>query len=134
MKQMLTKKNLMGLSLLLTFLMVYILLNRYYQLREAYYRDYLRYKEVMLLMKNYRDRKREEPSEDLLRSVLSNAGGELISLRQTDVGYEVKGRKLPGAKIPQMVYTLEERGIKIVKFKAIDNTGQGLFDVEMLIR
>jgi hypothetical protein len=62
MRQMLTKKNLMGLSLLLTFLMVYILLNRYYQLREAYYKDYLRYKEVMLLMKNYRDRKREEPS------------------------------------------------------------------------
>jgi phosphoglycerol transferase MdoB-like AlkP superfamily enzyme len=131
---MLTKRSLNTLFLLLFCILFYVFLNRYYQLRDAYYKEYLKHKEVMFLMKNYKQNKRQEPSEDLLKSLISQVGGEFFSMRQTDTGYEVKARKISGASIPKLVYSLEERGIKIDKFKAVDNTGQGLFDVEMVLR
>ncbi|MEZ0360905.1 MAG: hypothetical protein ABWK04_03255 [Hydrogenobacter sp.] len=134
MKGRLTKRNLTILTLALSLLMFYIFLNRYYKLRENYYEDYLKHKEIMFLLKNYQERKRQEPTEELLRKLISLAGGEFLSLRQTDIGYEVKSRGVKGGKIPQLVYSLEERGIRIVKFKAVDNTGQGIFDVDMVLR
>lgn len=131
---MLTKRSLNAVFFLLFCVLFYVFLNRYYQLRDAYYKEYLKHKEVMFLMKNYKQHKRQEPSEDLLKNLLSQVGGELFSMRQTDTGYEVKAKKVAGVKIPKLVYSLEERGIKIDKFKAVDNTGQGMFDVEMVIR
>ncbi|MFN3813172.1 MAG: hypothetical protein ACK4SM_00930 [Aquificaceae bacterium] len=134
MREYLTKRNITLFSLVLTFLMFYLLISNYYKLRNEYYKDYLRHKEIMLLMENYRGMSREEPSEELLRRLISQSGGEFLSLRQTDVGYEVKARKIYGQGISKLLYSIEEKGIKVVRFKAVDNTGEGIFDVELILR
>ncbi len=134
MRDYLTRRNLTFFSLLLTSFMFYLLISNYYKLRNEYYKDYLRYKEVMLLMENYRGMGREEPSEELLRRLISQSGGEFLSLRQTDVGYEVKARKVYGQDISRLLYSIEEKGIKVFRFKAVDNTGEGVFDVELTLR
>jgi len=128
------KRDITLLAVALTLLALYILLNRYYHLRDSYYKDYLRHKEIMLLLKNYQERKREEPSESLIRDLTSQSGGTLISIRQTDLGYEVKVRSLSGKNLPQFIHSIESRGIKVIKLKAVDNTGEGLFDLEVVIR
>ncbi|MGC8852683.1 MAG: hypothetical protein ACP5P0_03650, partial [Hydrogenobacter sp.] len=101
---MITNRNLTALLFLLFFLLFYAFLSRYYQLRDNYYREYLKHKEIMFLIKNYKQNIRQEPSEELLKSLISNVGGEFLSLAQRDEGYEVKARKIAGAKIPKLVY------------------------------
>ena len=128
------KRDITLLAVALTLLALYLLLNRYYHLRDSYYRDYLRHKEIMLLLKNYQERKREEPTESLIRDLTSQSGGTLISIKQTDLGYEVKVRSLSGKNLPQFIHSIESRGIKVIKLKAVDNTGEGLFDLEVVIR
>ena len=128
------KRELKILFVLLGILLTYILLDRYYRLRDSYYRDYLKHKEIMFLLANYKDRKKEEPREELIRELFSVYGVEFKSFRQVETGYEVKGSNLRGENLPALVYSLEDKGIKILKLKATDNTGQGIFELEMLIR
>lgn len=111
-----------------------LLLDRYYRLRDSYYGDYLKHKEIMFLLANYQGRKREEPTEQLVKGLFSQYQGEFKSFRQTEAGYEVQGTNLPGEKLPYLIYALEEKGISVQKLRAVDNTGQGLFEVYLLLR
>ncbi|RMH00732.1 MAG: hypothetical protein D6699_07375 [Aquificota bacterium] len=128
------KRELNLLSLLLVFFALAFLLEHYYSLREAYYKEYLQYKEVMLLLKNYQTKKKPTLDENYIRGKLSQVGAELVSFRQTDTGYQVKGKNLHGSKIPLLTYELEKDNVQIVKFLATDNTGQGLYDFELVLR
>lgn len=119
---------------LLLFVLLLVLIDRYYRLRDNYYQEYLRYKEVMLLLGNYQTRQKVLVDENFLRQTFSQAGAELVSFRQADTGYEVKGRNLRGSKLPELIYSLEGAGVEILKFKAVDNTGQGIYEVEILLR
>jgi hypothetical protein len=111
-----------------------LLLDRYYRLRDSYYRDYLKHKEIMFLLANYQGRKREAPTEQLVRGLFSQYQGEFRSFRQTEAGYEVQGTNLPGERLPYLIYALEEKGINVQKLRAVDNTGQGLFEIYLLLR
>jgi len=111
-----------------------LLLDRYYRLRDSYYRDYLKHKEIMFLLANYQGKKREAPTEQLVRGLFSQYQGEFKSFRQTEAGYEVQGTNLPGEKLPYLIYALEEKGISVQKLRAVDNTGQGLFEIYLLLR
>jgi hypothetical protein len=111
-----------------------LLLDRYYRLRDSYYGDYLKHKEIMFLLANYQGRKREAPTEQLIRGLFSQYQGEFKSFRQTEAGYEVQGTNLPGEKLPYLIYALEEKGISVQKLRAVDNTGQGLFEIYLLLR
>jgi translation initiation factor 2 alpha subunit (eIF-2alpha) len=111
-----------------------LLLDRYYRLRDSYYKDYLKHKEIMFLLANYQGRKREEPTEQLVRGLFSQYQGEFKSFKQTEAGYEVQGTNLPGEKLPYLIYALEEKGISVQKLRVVDNTGQGLFEVYLLLR
>jgi hypothetical protein len=111
-----------------------LLLDRYYRLRDSYYGDYLKHKEIMFLLANYQGRKREAPTEQLVRGLFSQYQGEFKSFRQTEAGYEVQGTNLPGERLPYLIYTLEEKGISVQKLRAVDNTGQGLFEIYLLMR
>ena len=111
-----------------------LLLDRYYKLRDSYYGDYLKHKEIMFLLANYQGRKREAPTEQLVRGLFSQYQGEFKSFRQTEAGYEVQGTNLPGERLPYLIYTLEEKGISVQKLRAVDNTGQGLFEIYLLLR
>ncbi len=119
---------------LLYALLGFFLLDRYYRLRDGYYRDYLKHKEIMFLLANYQGRKREAPTEQLIRMLFSQYQGEFKSFRQTEAGYEVQGTNMPGEKLPYLIYALEETGISVQKLRAVDNTGQGLFEIYLLLR
>lgn len=119
---------------LLTLALLAFLLDRYYRLRDGYYAEYLRYREVMLLLKNYQTKQKAVIDENSVRQKLAEVGADFVSFRQVDVGYEVKGRNLRGENLPRMVYLLESSGVEILKLRSVDNTGQGFYEVEMTIR
>jgi hypothetical protein len=119
---------------LLSFLTLAFLLDRYFRLRDEYYREYLKYKEVMLLLKNYQAKQKAIIDENYARQKVSTAGGELSSFKQTDTGYELKIKNLRGENLPRLIYTLESEGVEVLKLKAVDNTGEGMYEVELLIR
>ena len=120
--------------LLLSLLLFAFLLDRYYGLRDRYYLEYLKYKDVMLLLKNYQTRQKALVDENFIRQRLSEVGADFVSFRQLDVGYEVKARNLRGENLPRLIYALENSGVEILKFISVDNTGQGFYEVEMTIR
>ncbi|WP_448587624.1 hypothetical protein [Thermocrinis sp.] len=130
----LRKRDVSLVLMILSALLIYVLFSKYYKLRDEYYRDYLRHKEIMFLLANYGERKREEPTESLIRELFSSYGVDFRSFRRVETGYEVEGRSLRGERLPALVYALEDRGIRIVKLKTVDNTGEGLFDIYMLLR
>ena len=130
----LKKRDAVIFFVLLSALLGFFLLDRYYRLRDSYYGDYLKHKEIMFLLANYQERKREIPTEQLVRGLFSQYQGEFKSFRQTEAGYEVQGTNLPGERLPYLIYTLEEKGISVQKLRAVDNTGQGLFEIYLLLR
>lgn len=130
----LKKRDAILFFVLLYGLLGFLLLDRYYKLRDSYYGDYLKHKEIMFLLANYQGRKREAPTEQLVRGLFSQYQGEFKSFRQTEAGYEVQGTNLPGERLPYLIYTLEEKGISVQKLRAVDNTGQGLFEIYLLLR
>lgn len=119
---------------LVSFALVIFLLDRYYRLRDSYYGEYLRYKEVMLLLNNYQTKQKALIDENFVRQRLSEVGADFVSFRQLDVGYEVKARNLRGENLPRLIYALENSGVEILKLISVDNTGQGFYEVEMTIR
>ncbi len=119
---------------LVSFALAIFLLDRYYRLRDSYYGEYLRYKEVMLLLNNYQTKQKALIDENFVRQRLSEVGADFVSFRQLDVGYEVKARNLRGENLPKLIYALENSGVEILKFISVDNTGQGFYEVEMTIR
>ncbi len=119
---------------LVSFALLVFLLDRYYRLRDSYYGEYLRYKEVMLLLNNYQTKQKALIDENFVRQRLSEVGADFVSFRQLDVGYEVKARNLRGENLPKLIYALENSGVEILKFISVDNTGQGFYEVEMTIR
>jgi len=119
---------------LVSFALAIFLLDRYYRLRDSYYGEYLRYKEVMLLLNNYQTKQKALIDENFVRQRLSEVGADFVSFRQLDVGYEVKARNLRGENLPKLIYALENSGVEILKFISVDNTGQGFYEVEITIR
>ncbi|MEJ7620604.1 MAG: hypothetical protein WKI46_07295 [Aquificaceae bacterium] len=119
---------------LVSFALAIFLLDRYYRLRDSYYGEYLRYKEVMLLLNNYQTKQKALIDENFVRQRLSEVGADFVSFRQLDVGYEVKARNLRGENLPKLIYALENSGVEILKLISVDNTGQGFYEVEMTIR
>lgn len=119
---------------LVSFALLVFLLDRYYRLRDSYYGEYLRYKEVMLLLNNYQTKQKALIDENFVRQRLSEVGADFVSFKQLDVGYEVKARNLRGENLPKLIYALENSGVEILKFISVDNTGQGFYEVEMTIR
>ncbi|MCX7989321.1 MAG: hypothetical protein N2648_01595 [Aquificaceae bacterium] len=118
----------------LTLALTALLLDRYYRLRERYYDEYLRYKEVMLLLKNYQTKQKVVLDEGLVRQRLSEVGADFLSFKQVDVGYEVKAKNLKGENIPKLLHSLESVGVEILKLKLVDNTGQGIYELDATLR
>ncbi|MCS7196956.1 MAG: hypothetical protein RMH93_01815 [Aquificaceae bacterium] len=118
----------------LTLALTALLLDRYYRLRERYYDEYLRYKEVMLLLKNYQTKQKVVLDEGLVRQRLSEVGADFLSFKQVDVGYEVKAKNLKGENIPKLLHSLESAGVEILKLKLVDNTGQGIYELDATLR
>lgn len=117
-----------GLTLLLLFLI------KYFNARETFYREYIKHKEIMFVLANHKTKTKIEIKEDILKKIITGNGADFKSFAQVTEGYEIKGRNLSGIRIPQLVFSLEDAGIEIVKFKAKDNTGNSIYDFEIILR
>lgn len=129
-----TRGRLNLILFLLTLTLLVFLIDRYYRLRDQYYGEYLRYKEVMLLLNNYQTRQKATLDENFVRQKLSEVGADFLSFRQVDVGYELKARNLKGENIPALIYSFERSGVEIVSLRLVDNTGQGLYELQATLR
>jgi hypothetical protein len=130
----LNKKKLTTLLFIFGFILVGFILLRYFDLRENFYREYLKHKEIMFLLYNYENKRKINVNEDFIKSVFSKYSVEITSFNQVSQGMEIKGKNLSGAVLPELFFMLEDAGAEIVKFKLIDNTGSGIFDYEIILR
>jgi len=116
------------------FILVSFILLRYFDLRENFYREYLKHKEIMFLLSNYENKRKINVNEEFIKSVFSKYSVEITSFNQVSQGIEIKGKNLSGAVLPELFFMLEDAGAEIVKFKLIDNAGSGIFDYEIILR
>jgi len=130
----LNKKMLTTLLFIFGFILVGFILLRYFDLRENFYREYLKHKEIMFLLSNYENKRKINVNEEFIKNVFSKYSVEITSFNQVSQGMEIKGKNLSGAVLPELFFMLEDAGAEIVKFKLIDNTGSGIFDYEIILR
>jgi hypothetical protein len=130
----LNRKRLTILLFISGFILVGFILLRYFDLRENFYREYLKHKEIMFLLSNYENKQKINLNEEFIKSVFSKYSVEITSFNQVSQGIEIKGKNLSGAVLPELFFMLEDAGAEIVKFKLIDNTGSGIFDYEIILR
>jgi len=130
----LNKKMLTTLLFIFGFILVGFILLRYFDLRENFYREYLKHKEIMFLLSNYENKRKINVNEEFIKNVFSKYSVEITSFNQVSQGIEIKGKNLSGAVLPELFFMLEDAGAEIVKFKLIDNTGSGIFDYEIILR
>lgn len=130
----LKREQIMLIFIVLSVLFLTILVSIYLNKRENYYIEYVKHKEVMFMLANGKTKRKTEISEEFIKTTLSNYGAQFKSFAQVSGGYEVKGSQLSGIRIPEFVFSIEDSGIEIVKFKALDNTGSGIYDFELTVR
>ncbi len=127
-------KTLKVIALLMSFFLIVIFLLTYFHKRERFYREYIKHKEIMFIIANHKTKTKMEINESTIKNIISQNGGEFKSFAKITDGYEIKGKNLSGIRIPQFIFTLENEGLEIAKFKAIDNTNNGIYDFEILIK
>ena len=130
----LNKKMLTTLLFIFGFILVGFILLRYFDLRENFYREYLKHKEIMFLLSNYENKRKINVNDEFIKNVFSKYSVEITSFNQVSQGIEIKGKNLSGAVLPELFFMLEDAGAEIVKFKLIDNAGSGIFDYEIILR
>lgn len=130
----LRREHIRLLFIVLSILFLSILLSIYLNKRENYYKEYIKHKETMFMLANAKTKTKIEISEEFIKTTLNSNGAQLRSFGQITGGYEVKGSGLAGIKIPELIFSLEDSGIEVLKFKAVDNTGSGIYDFEMMLR
>jgi hypothetical protein len=91
----LKKRDAILFFVLLYALLGSLLLDRYYRLRDSYYRDYLKHKEIMFLLANYQGRKREAPTEQLVRGLFSQYQGSSSPLGKRRRATRCRGQTCP---------------------------------------
>lgn len=134
MRYFVDKKTLNLIVFGITIIFFIVLIFEYFNLRENFYKEYLKHKEIMFILSNYKTKAKAEINEEYIKNILQNNGAEFKSFSQAINGFEIKGRNLNGGRIPLLIYSIENAGIEVVKFKAVDNTGSGIYDFEIILR
>lgn len=88
----------------------------------------------MFVLKNYRTKSKTEINEEFIRNIILNNFAEFKSFAQVEGNYEIKGKNLHGIRIPQLLFSIEDSGLEILKFKAVDYTGKGIYDFEIIVK
>lgn len=127
-------KTLKVIALLMSLFLILIFLLTYFHKRERFYREYIKHKEIMFIIANHKTKTKMEINESTIKNIISQNGGEFKSFSKITDGYEIKGKNLSGIRIPQFIFSLEDEGLEIAKFKAIDNTNNGIYDFEIFIK
>lgn len=122
------------LILMISLILILVFLIKYFNSKEKFYREYIKHKEIMFIIANHKTKTKMEINETTIKNIISQNGAEFKSFEKIIDGYEIKGKNLSGIRIPQFIFSLEDEGLEITKFKATDNTGNGIYDFEIIIR
>ena len=96
-------------------------------------REYLSHEEFLKNLRMAKTFRREIPSEDEVERIFLNVGIEPSKVERTGVGVRIVADEVEWFKIPKLVVDLEER-FEIESFKAQDNTGKGIFELEVIVK
>ncbi len=106
----------------------------YSEIRNAINREYARYKEISFLIKNFGSQRRKEVDEVFLNQFFKNAGVEVKSISGIEDIFMVNIKSVNIFKLTDIIYRLEREGLEIKQMRAVDNTGEGIYDVELKIK
>ncbi len=106
----------------------------YSEIRNAVNREYARYKEISFLIKNFGNQRRREVDEVFLNQFFRNAGVEVKSISSVEDIFIVNIKSVNIFKLADIIYRLEREGLEIKLMRAVDNTGEGVYEVELKIK
>ncbi len=106
----------------------------YSEIRNAINREYARYKEISFLIKNFGNQRRSRVDEVFLSQFFKSAGVEVKSISSVEDIFIVNIKSVNIFKLTDIIYRLEREGLEIKRMRAVDNTGEGVYDVELKIK
>ncbi len=128
-------KRIILLAYLSLFLLGYIYIQvEYSNLRDKVNKEYIKYKEMSFLLKNYKQEKRKEVDEVFLNQFFKNKGIEVKSISRVEDTFLIDIETLDMIKLTDIIYNIEKLGVEIVQVSAVDNTGKGMYEVRIKLR
>lgn len=117
---------------LLNLILLWILIVKFYEVKNRLYTVYIQNKEIKFILSNLQ-KKSFELDENSARSFFASNGYTVEYIRHTENGLELGLKNVPADLTAKVVYLIEKNGFKIQSFKASDNTGSGVYFVELVI-
>ncbi|MGB9766938.1 MAG: hypothetical protein ACPLXN_05640 [Sulfurihydrogenibium sp.] len=129
----LQKKYVLLIILFVNLLILYLLYQRYEGFLKKFYVEYRKLKEMQFLVNN-KVQTSITLTEDGISSFLKAKGLDVSSVSTVENGIEVQLKQVNPLVLVDTIYELEKNGISVNNLKAVDNTGTGKMNVDMVLR
>ncbi|MGC9121214.1 MAG: hypothetical protein ACP5G3_07140, partial [Sulfurihydrogenibium sp.] len=129
----LQKKYVLLIILFVNLLILYLLYQRYEAFLKKFYVEYRKLKEMQFLVNN-KVQTSITLTEDGISSFLKAKGLDVSSVSTVENGIEVQLKQVNPLVLVDTIYELEKNGISVNNLKAVDNTGTGKMNVDMVLR
>ena len=129
----LQKKYVLLIILFVNLLILYLLYQRYEIFLKKFYVEYRKLKEMQFLVNN-KVQTSITLTEDGISSFLKAKGLDVSSVSTVENGIEVQLKQVSPLVLVDTIYELEKNGISVNNLKAVDNTGTGKMNVDMVLR
>ncbi|PMP64005.1 MAG: hypothetical protein C0198_00600 [Sulfurihydrogenibium sp.] len=123
----------MLIILFVNLLILYLLYQRYEIFLKKFYVEYRKLKEMQFLVNN-KVQTSITLTEDGISSFLKAKGLDVSSVSTVENGIEVQLKQVSPLVLVDTIYELEKNGISVNNLKAVDNTGTGKMNVDMVLR
>ncbi|MGC8942160.1 MAG: hypothetical protein ACP5KF_05800 [Sulfurihydrogenibium sp.] len=127
------KKYVLLIILFVNLLILYLLYQRYEIFLKKFYVEYRKLKEMQFLVNN-KVQTSITLTEDGISSFLKAKGLDVSSVSTVENGIEVQLKQVNPLVLVDTIYELEKNGISVNNLKAVDNTGTGKMNVDMVLR
>ncbi len=101
--------------------------------KETVIKEYFAHKRFLRDLREAVYKERKYATEKELRNLIIRYGLEIENIKRTGSGIEVKIREVYWKELIKLLKEIEDR-YEIVSFRAVDNTGKGLFEVRLVVR
>ncbi|NPA13947.1 MAG: hypothetical protein GXN97_02025 [Aquificae bacterium] len=129
----LKRKFLIATYVTFLLLLTVFLIKNFYQTKVSIIGLHNEYKRFLFLLENVKIYQQKPLTEKNLKFVIQKFGLSLEKIEKIPNGFKIVIKTLPADKFLKFIHTLEKYGT-IEKIQAIDNTGQGKFHTEILIK
>jgi len=126
-----SRRLLYGLSLLLLTLYLLQSLKLFDSLRDFLDDRYASFKSFLYYLSKAEER--EPLEEGFLKSLFKRYGVKIKEISYEEGVYGIKADEVPATALAAILREVERRG-RVEKLKAVDNTGRGVFSVELEVR